>query len=139
MSIKSIRQALEVQLATLSPSMPIVHENEAYTPTLGTAFLDTYILPAETENPTVAGAIGQELALEQGIFQVVVVVPVNEGPGNAATKAEAIRALFRRGLSLTVGSVQVKIGSTPSVASALVDSDWYRVPVSVPYFAHVEA
>jgi hypothetical protein len=132
-----IRSALDSRLATLSSPPPIVYENVQYDPVVGTLFLDVALLPAQTEHPTVTGVVGQELALEQGIYQVTVVAPVNQGPGAAATKAEAVRALFPRGLSLTSGGVQVRVSGRPSVAPALVDADWYRVPVSVPYFAHV--
>lgn len=83
------------------------------------------------------GEGGQDLTTEQGIYQITVVGPSQEGPGSAATVVEAIRGIFQRGLSLTAGGVVVKIAEKPSVGPAFVDSDWYSVPVSVSYFSHV--
>jgi Bacteriophage related domain of unknown function len=135
-SIKNIRSALEQRLATLSPATPVAWENAQYAPTLGTMYLAVALLPARTENPTITGDPAQELALEQGVFQVTVVAPVNGGSGPASDKAEAIRALFPRGLSLTVSGTTVRIAEKATVSAAIPNDDWYNVPVSIPYFCH---
>lgn len=137
MSATSIRAALDARLKTLANSPSVAWENVSFEPVPGTAFLSVSLLPATTEAPTILGVVGSDIALEQGVYQVTVVAPVNQGPGGATRIAEAVRALFPRGLSLTSGGVTVRIGGHASIAPALSDSDWYSVPVSVPYFAHV--
>lgn len=134
--LADIRAALESRLNAMSPSFPTAWENAAYTPEIGTPFQWVTLLPAETQNPTFAG-IGSELAFEQGIFQVSIYEPRGVGSGAAAARADALRDQFKRGLTLTSGGVNVKIARTPSIAPALLEADWYVVPVSIPYFAHV--
>jgi Bacteriophage related domain of unknown function len=131
-----IRNALETRLNAMSPPFPTAWENSGYVPQVGTPYQAVYLLPAQTENPTFAGT-GQELAFEQGIFQISIYEPKSGGTQAAALRAAAIRDQFKRGLSLSSGGVTVVIARTASIASALLEADWYVLPVSIPYFAHV--
>lgn len=137
MSELAIRGALQLRLSTMTPAIAIAWENDDYVPTLGTPFQAVNLLRAQTTNPTVA-ALGQNLTLHQGVFQVSLNYPGNAGPQPAEARAEAIKARFPRGLSLTSGSVTVRINRTPSVAPGFRNAaGWYIVPVSIPYFTHI--
>lgn len=132
MSVASIRAALEVRLSAM-PTLRTAYENVAFTPTPGEPYQRATMLPATTQNP----AFGSTLKHESGIFQVSLFYPVNAGSGAAYARADAIRAHFPRGLTLTYSGSTVTIQRTPSIGPAGVDGDRYIVPVSIPYFANL--
>lgn len=134
MSIAKIRQALEIQLATVTPPIHTVAENASYTPTAGAPYQRVSLIPADTLNPT----FGDKFRREQGILQVTLCYPTGGGSGDAMAQAELIRAAFPRGSSFTAGGVTVQIDRTPSVSAGIIDGDRYCVPVRVRYFANIQ-
>tara|TARA_R110000782_G_scaffold7787_1_gene25843 strand:+ start:30 stop:428 length:399 start_codon:yes stop_codon:yes gene_type:complete len=67
-----------------------------------------------------------------GVYQIDVNYPLNSGAGAALTKADTIRAWFKRGTS--IGGVE--IGAVTINQGAPIDG-WYRVSISVFYRAFV--
>lgn len=132
MSQLNIRLALETRLKALA-TFPTAYENVDFTPTTGTAYQRVNLLPAQPDNPTLGGTH----YLELGVFQITLCYPQNKGIKDAMTKAEAIRAHFSRGLSLTQGSTTLTITRTPSINPAFIDDGWYCVPVSIQYHANI--
>lgn len=135
MSMLKIRQALESHLYALDNTFPTAWENDSFTPTTGIPFQAVNLLPAPVENATIGAT--STLVKESGILQVMLHYPPDSRSKNVLTKAEEIRDHFFRGLSLSKDGVDVRIGGTPSVGTALTGADWHRVPVSIPYFAHI--
>ena len=133
MSITSIRAALETRLAAMSPALATAYENVPYAPVLGTPFQAVYLLPATPDNST----MGDGHYVEQGIFQVSLFYPLQAGPKAAADRAELIRTQFKRGTSMTSGSVTVRIMRTPEIGQGRVDGDRWHIPVKCVYFAEI--
>lgn len=131
MSVKSIRQALEVALNTwaIANNTVISWQNIPYKPTEGTSYVRASLIPAETLNPTLGDSFNRKI----GIFQLLVYV--KEGIGNAAaeTLADSLLNYFARGESFVANSITVRILESPSVSPALNDGGWYILPVSVRY------
>ena len=132
MSYLSIRSVLELRLNAMTVILPTAWENVPFTQP-STAFQRVYLLPADTNNPT----YGDSLAMESGIFQISVCYPEGNGPADALTRAEALRAWFPRGLSLTDGNVTVRISRKPSIAPAQREPGLYVIPVSISYFSYI--
>jgi hypothetical protein len=63
-----------------------------------------------------------------GVFQIDLNYPINSGAGGAQSKADAIRAHFKRGIRVS----GVEIGAVSYVPLGPVDG-WYRGAVSVEY------
>ena len=133
MSISSVRIALETKLATITPELSTAYENVPFTPVTGTAYQAAYLLPATPANPT----MGDGYYREQGIFQVTLMYPLQAGPKTAADRAELIRAAFKRGTTLTSGTVSVIIERTPEIGQGRVDGDRWALPVKIRYYAGV--
>jgi hypothetical protein len=133
MSIVSVRAALETRLSTIAPPIATVKENESYTPSMGTPFQKVYLLPASPENPV----FGPKFYREQGLLQVTLCYPLQEGPGAAAARGELIRAAFVRGLSLVSGGVTVTITSTPEIGASQTDGGWYALPVKIRWHSNI--
>jgi hypothetical protein len=137
MSDVVIRELLRVQLNSVSAWFETAWENVSYKPTINTPYQAVWLLPSETENPSYGGGIGQRLERRPGILQVSLFYPSNEGPENAAIRAEAIKAAFPRGLTLTSGSLRVLIMRSPFSSAGRPQGGWYMLPVSIPYVADV--
>lgn len=136
MSLDAIQVALSAHVATLSPALPIAWANVAYTPIVGTPFMRVNFLPAQTYNPSM-GVGALDLKRYTGIMQVTLFYPINQGEGDPRRKADAVIALFPRGLTLTSSGVVVHVDNTPSAAPGYSQDAWYVLPVSVYYRADI--
>lgn len=137
-SLSSIYKALLTRLDAITAPLPTQYENEAFTPP-ATAYQSVNLLTAEPGNPTMGGTPVGELYREQGVFQVTLFYPLNEGAGNALTRAEALRDWFSRGSSFTDSGITVSVGGTPRIGPGMRDDDRYVLPVDIPFFSNVYA
>jgi len=133
MSLASVRIALESKLNAMTPALSTAWENVPFTPVSGTPYQAVYLLPATPANPT----MGDGYYREQGIFQVSLFYPLQAGPKPAADRAEAIRAAFKRGTTLTNGNVSVIIEQTPEIGQGRVDGDRWMQIVRIRWFAGI--
>lgn len=133
MSIIAVRAALETRLNNMANPISYVWENVPFTPIAGVPFGAVYLLPAIPDNPT----MGDTYYQEQGIFQVSLFYPLQMGPKAAADRAELIRSQFKRGVSMTSGSITVRIMRTPEIGQGRVDGDRWMIPVKIQYFAGI--
>lgn len=133
MSIVLIRAALETALQQVNADIDIAWENRTYVPQPDVPFLKVWLLPAKPSDIT----MGKGYRREQGIFQVNVSYPNQEGPRDAAERAELIRSSFPRGATFTSGGVTVAIGGTPEIVTGMPIADHYQVPVRIPYWANI--
>lgn len=122
--LDTIRAQLETRLSLMS-SMETAWINVAFTPTVNVPYQRVSLLPIDPVNP----ALGQETIIDRGIFQVLLCYPVGVGPADAYARAEAVRAQFPAGLTLS----GVRIESTPSIAQGFNDDERFVVPVSIRY------
>ncbi len=135
MSIVKISAAFEKKLNTLETNFPTAYENVQFTPVTGTAYQRVRILPAQPDNPT----IGDSYYREVGLFEVILFYPLDIGRNAAQVKAEAIKALFKRGLAMVEDGLTVVVDRTPSIASAVQLDDRYVVPITISYYAEVQS
>jgi len=133
MSISSVRIALENKLNAMTPTLSTAWENVPFTPVTGTPYQRAYLMPATPANPT----MGDGYYREQGIFQVSLFYPLQAGPKTAADRAELIRAAFKRGTTLTSGTVSVIIERTPEIGQGRVDGDRWALPVKIRWYAGI--
>lgn len=133
-----IRAALEARLETLAPAIEIAWENMKYSPRNAIPYMQVNLMHARTANPTMCGTGSADMERHTGFLQILLHYPVNKGPGLADAKADAVVALYARGLSLTSSGVTVDILDTPTVAPSLIkDGTWYVVPVTVYFRADI--
>jgi hypothetical protein len=132
MSILEVRQVLEKHLDLMSPPLATAWENQDFSPVPGTPFQAVTLLPAEPDNPEAGG-----FYREQGLLQVTLCYPLQGGPAAALARAEAIRAAFKRGTSLTKNGVTTVVERTPEIGPGSPDQDRYQVPVRIRWYANV--
>lgn len=133
MSIVSVRAALQSALDGMTPDLATAWENVGYTPVDGTPYQAAYVMPATPGNPT----FGDDYYQEQGIFQISLFYPLDEGTAAAEARAQLIRTTFKRGTSMASGSVTVRIDKTPEIGLGRVDGDRWHIPVKVRWFAGI--
>lgn len=130
---QSCRKALETYLKGLdSPEFATEWENVPYTPVDGVPYQKVDFMFAEPFNPEQSGGFYQE----NGIMQVMLLFPENQGAGDAVTRAEFLRAAFPFGLNLSADGVNVVINRTPRIASGARDGSRYAVPVQIRFYAN---
>ncbi len=132
MSLIAVRAALETKLAAMTPALSTASENVPFTPVAGTPFQAAYFMPS-VDNPTMGDGFYRIL----GIFQVSLFYPLNTGSGTAAARTEAIKTAFKRGTTLTSGTVTVKIDRTPEISQGRVEGDRWHIPIKISFTADI--
>ena len=132
MSVLKIRAALETALAAMTPALATAWENTTYAPVAGAPYQRvamTFDVPVNAEY----GAGFQQ----SGMFVVTLCYPQGAGPGDAATRVELLRAVFRRGAGFTSDGRVTTVARTPLILAATLEGDRYVVPVQVPFLATI--
>ena len=132
MSIVAVRAALQTKLSGMA-ALATAWENVGYTPVAGTPYQAAYVMPATPDNPT----MGDDYYQEQGIFQISLFYPLAVGTAVAEARAQLIRTTFKRGTSMTSGTVTVIVNKTPEIGQGRVDGDRWHIPVRVRWFAGI--
>lgn len=135
MSIIRVRQALEIGLFAINPAIDTAYDNFPYTPTTGTPYQRVTLVPSMPDNTT----FGDDHYQERGLMFVELHYPINNGSSTAATRAELIRATFKRGASFTNNGLTVRIEKTPEIGQGTVQGAFWVLPVRVRFFAEVFA
>lgn len=131
MSNTIIRASFETRLKNWAdaqtPKVPVAFESVNFTkPADGTPFVECFLVPNVTMNPTIDG----HRTRRYGVFQVNCWAQQGKGMKSVETLAEAIVSLFP--LIPKVGAVSVE--ETPTVKPRIPDgSGWVIVPVTIKY------
>lgn len=131
MSLVSIRAAFKKKLNMAS--LPIAVENVEFSPPADGKYCEMHLLPAAP----VDAVLGAEWHFEVGIAQITLVYPGGKGTGAGEAKAEEIRNLFFRGLTLIEDGIQVEVTRTPAQAKGFPDGVFWRIPISVSWQAQI--
>ena len=128
---KNIAAALDIHLNAMPASPPVAWENIEFTPPEG-PWLRPTLLPGDTTQ----GSMGDDGYNEyQGLYQVSVFTPRGIGRGQALAETEKIIEHFARGTSLTAGGQSLRIRVASRLA-AVVEPNWYHIPVQIAWTAH---
>lgn len=128
MSTVSIRAALEGALNSMTPAVSTAWENVPFTPTVGTAYQQVFVIFAEPDNAETHSA-----HMELGYMQVDLMYPENTGSGAAMARAELIRTTFYRGATFSSGAVNVLVTNTPEIARGEPEEGRYPIRVKIKF------
>lgn len=134
MSLKAIRNALNARLNTLASLPSVAWENIAFTPKTTETHLRVNFLPAPTRP---AANHKSAMDFESGVYQIDVYSPQDQGPNPASDVAESIRQHFSRGSTLVNSGITINIEATPSMTLNDREGGFWRVRLTVPWFAYV--
>lgn len=136
MSDVLVRRGLEKHLAGMSGVLAdTIYENDQRAPPAdaATPYQKCHLLPAQPDNTV----MGSGVYRAHGIFQVSLLYQLGTGSAAAGAMAELLRTRFRRGTTVTEGSLNVLVTDTPRVASGIEDNGRWHVPVSISWQAWV--
>jgi hypothetical protein len=133
MSLLTIKQAFEVALSAITPSIDTAYSNVDFTPTIGEPHQEIYLLPATPDNTEQ----GVKNYREQGLVQVNLCYPLNDGEINGLTRAELIRDTFKKGTTLARGGLSINVTTTPTIFPSFKDKERWCIPVRISYLVDI--
>lgn len=129
---QNIRGALQTHLANVSGVPTIAYEGVKFTPTVGTPYLGTSLVPTSAR----PGPIGVNSILRhQGLFLVDAVYPNGSGTATAEAMADTIKAAFTTQTTLSLNGVDVRI-SYSERGQIQQEADWLRVPIAIGWYVY---
>lgn len=130
MTQEVIRKLLQDHLASMPGNLATAWENKAFVvPAPDVPYQVVHLLAAPTSNPT----LQETLNHDRGILQVMLRYPPAMGTQPAELQAKRIQERFPALLTLTNGTITVRVRGKPVIAPAIAGSDRYAVPVSIRY------
>lgn len=131
MNHSAIANAIRSRFKTLvadTKSLPTQYDNQAFTPTSGTAWARVTVLFGESAQVSFGGPLGRR-SRTVGVLMVQVFSPVDKGDGDLLTLAGEIATAFK---GVTDTGVHFRI---PSVRRAGRSDAEYQVNVECPFYA----
>ena len=118
MSLLKIKSTLLQAYVDGAFGLSTAYENRQFEPTTGTPWAAVYVLP----NQPSAFSLGSNGSDEHdGILQIDLNYPTGNGDGAVLAKADAIRAVFKHGVSFTLDSQAVSIRQCGRSGARIVD------------------
>ncbi len=133
MNAAAIADALLARCATLavgSPPLPVSYPDVPFSPPADGKYLEVSDF---TNRPAWEGVTTGRV--DQGLLQITVVWPKDEGVIKPKAIADAVAAHFPKGLRLTSGAARVKVSAGPWAASPLLGGGETRIPITIPWTA----
>ena len=127
MTIKKDEKAVRRHLLTLSPQLPTAYEATPFTAPTGMYQRLQFVV-----NPPTDPTFGNYYHRENIQVQNFVADKLDVGTTGAITRAQALRALFHKGIKKVEDGVRMIILRTPQIAGATVAGDRVIVPVLIP-------
>lgn len=125
---------LNTRLNVYTPALNIAWENVSFTPATNTTHVRVNFVPVES---VATARFKTSLVLETGLYQIDVYGPQDQGTSTVDTLVEGLRAHFNRGRTLTDSSNnKVHIRNTPKITQGRREGGFYRVTITVDWFAH---
>ena len=126
MTQRTLRKEIEDKVAAwaATKSIPIAYENVTFVKP-STTFIELYIIPATTVNPTVAA----KRATLYGMIQFNIYCKSGEGSKKSEDLAQELIDLFP--VVPKIGTVSIE--QTGSIMNPLYDSQWRVLPVRIRY------
>ena len=126
MAIIEAEKAVRRHLQTLSPVLPTALEGISFVAPDGMYQRLQFVINSPTD-PT----FGRGYHRENIQVQIFVADKLDVGTNAAITRAQALRDLFHKGLTLNEGGFRMYVLRTPQIAGASVGSDRVIVPVLI--------
>jgi len=123
--------ALDNNLNTMAGLPPVAWQNKGYKPVNGTLYLRPTLIPADSNVAT----IGAGTDINQGIYQIDIFSPLDEGKNEAMLMSDAIAEQFKRDKELVYNGRTVTIRST-SQRIMPNDDSWAHYMVEVVYYSY---
>ena len=126
--LAEIETAFGQRLAIAPAIAPIVWPNKAASP--DKPYLSVQHVPTSNDSGDISGAGGE---VQRGYFVVTVVTSSNTFSSLANTTAQAVKARFPMGLTLTAGTRKMRFWRPAQMLPAFADEADWRLPIRLNY------
>lgn len=133
MSYSNVSAAFATRLNTLAGTYAIQSENNAFTPPANAPYLAESLSPTGVVPMAIASSGTESL---EGFYQVLCYAPAGLNKGAAFAAANAVEALFTRGLRLSYGGTTATVLRTER-SRGFRSGDRFVIPISVYFRALV--
>lgn len=134
MSLNAVQHALLAAVGQCLNGWPLAEENKSFKPHNGRKWAAVHFLPRQPA----AAALGESGPDEvRGLVQIDLNYPVGQGTDQPRRDFELIRQRFYAGAHFDHGGQNVLITNCGR-AVGQIDDGYYRVPVTISWFAHIE-
>jgi hypothetical protein len=130
------RAALRTQLLTVAGLLPpVAWQNRGFTPPSPPAlWIKENLMPA-TEALSSFGSEGNNgLVREDGLYQLMVFAPAQDGTTAAETLAEVLRDTFKPGTRITATEGVIVRCQSAEIKPPMSDATWYSLPIEIRYY-----
>lgn len=131
--ITDIEKSANRHLATITPSVATAYEGSKFNPPDNAMYQRVQYTIQQPDDPTFGTGYHRELVQ----MQVFVVDVLGKGTAVGLARAELIRDKFKKGTTLTEGSIKIHVLSTPQISGTIIASDRLVIPVLVNLTAEV--
>lgn len=123
-----VQTALDTQLYTLNNDIDIAWENINYTPIKESPYLRPTVMmsPSSLLNLDV-------LQLNEGIYQVDLFYPLEQGSGDLSSMADRIYDLFKSQQQIVSNDTTVYIKQISRTTPAIVEDAWFMASVEINF------
>lgn len=118
------------ELSVGSPALPVAYPEITFTPPADSRWLEVRIFANQKAWQSISGG-----GMGQGLLQVTVVWPKNEGLVAPGQIADAVAGHFPNGLALFSGGHRVTLIGEPTPMSPNSDGPQVRLPVTIAWTA----
>lgn len=133
MSISDVETALIQNYVDGSFNLPTAYENRMFSPADGKPWAAVSFIP----NQPVVASIGPTGSDEHtGILQIDLYYPVNTGTGQCRDKAQEVMDAYKAGSDVEYNGQHVIITSCGR-STGRAANGWYRVIITVEWYAHI--
>ena len=129
----NIRKALVSGVESAAGTTPVAYQNEQFTPPENSPWLASTILQTQPLQASLGGS-GQDR--HDGILQIDVYTPINEGDILARQIMDQIEDVLKSSTVLTYSDVSVKIESV-GISFTAQEGDWFRNTLDLTWFSFV--
>ncbi len=133
MRFADIRSALIQSWLDGSFGLDTAYPNKKFDPAAGTPWAAVFILPNQPEVATLGGR-GEDV--HDGVFQISLFYPPDQGDADIMAKADAVAKHYKAGQRYTYDGQGVLIRSCGRSQGRL-DDGWYRIDLTVNWQSHV--
>ena len=123
-----ISAALDKHLNDLSGKPPVAWENSGYEPVKGALYLRATNLQGDTFAET-------EQDRTDGIYQIDIIAPADEGKAEATAMADTLADRFKQDTEITYNGQIVTI-KTVSRRNGFNEDGWYSIIIEAVYYSY---
>lgn len=132
--INKVYTAYISKINSITPKIDTVYENKEYTPINGKPYQEIYIMPSDN----IAPYMNETSYNMEGLIQITLCYPLNEGRTSAMDRASLYMNLFPFADNFTSDGLTVRQAGMPKITNLGINDNRYKIVLRVGFVAVIE-